>query len=126
MHFSFCSFPCLDYTTLTTSRSVFTLATGKLYRKYDESPRVCQQLQRSNASLYHLDDIEFGRRMAIEKELDQPDAPPQNVVFDESGHFLLYPSLFGVKGVLLFVYRCLFDCMCRLGCCDVLLIAFTA
>lgn len=77
--------------------SVFSFVTGKLHRKYDESLKVCQQLQRGNLPLYHLDDIDFGRRMAMEKELDAPDGPPQNVVFDESGNFIIYPTLFGIK-----------------------------
>jgi peptidylprolyl isomerase domain and WD repeat-containing protein 1 len=80
---------------------VFNFATGKLHRKYDETAKTCQQLQRSGVALYHLDDIDFGRRMALEKELDAPDAPAQSLVFDDSGNFVLYPTLFGIKGVSL-------------------------
>lgn len=27
--------------------------------------------------------------------------PPSNVVFDESGNFILYPTMLGIKGVVL-------------------------
>lgn len=63
-----------------------------------------------------LDEMEFGRRIALERELDQAVAAApgrtgqspvhasvglaaSNVVFDESGSFVLYPSLFGIKVV---------------------------
>ncbi len=47
-----------------------------------------------------LEDIDFGRRMAVERELAAAEtAPAPNAVFDESGHFLLYPCLLGVKVV---------------------------
>lgn len=36
--------------------------------------------------------------MAVERELGHSDtAPPPAAIFDESGHFLLVPSLLGVK-----------------------------
>ena len=42
--------------------------------------------------------MEFGRRAAIEKDIERSDAIYlTNLVFDESGMFLLYGSLFGVK-----------------------------
>lgn len=63
--------------------------------------------------LYKLDSIDFGKRMAVEKELDRRwkdcgdddsnDALCRslfpNAVFDESGTLLLYPSLLGIKVV---------------------------
>jgi len=53
--------------------------------------------------MYKLDAIDFGRRMAVERDLEKASAasdqiPPSNVVFDESGFFILYPTLLGVKG----------------------------
>ena len=37
-------------------------------------------------------------RMAVEKELDNTKALRLcNLTYDESGHFLIYPSMFGVK-----------------------------
>lgn len=57
---------------------------------------VCN-LQSKNP-LYHLDDIEFGRRFAMEKELDNTEGlPPQSVLFDDTGNFIIYPTIFGIK-----------------------------
>jgi len=118
---------------------------GKLWKKLDEETleRIAANqalsstpadeltpLQAHLASQYALDSIDFGRRMAIEREMEKniakqmamlqagPDAaasaalqptgaaaahhsnvpiPPSNLVWDESGCFLLYPSLLGVK-----------------------------
>jgi peptidylprolyl isomerase domain and WD repeat-containing protein 1 len=50
--------------------------------------------------MYKLDPIDFGRRVAMEKELlADPDAPFPNAIFDESGNFVLYPTLLGIKVV---------------------------
>jgi hypothetical protein len=59
---------------------------------------VAQDLQRSDVPLYHLDAIDFGRRMAVEKEIEKTENVPQpNAVFDESCNFLIYATLLGVK-----------------------------
>jgi len=50
---------------------VFRFLTGKIYRQYDDSASIYQDLQRDTLSPYHLDDIDFGRRMAIEREIQQ-------------------------------------------------------
>lgn len=53
-----------------------------------------------------MDSIDFGRRVAVEKELsNDANAPRPNVLFDSSGHFLLYPSLLGIKVVNLVTNR---------------------
>ncbi|KAL4085525.1 hypothetical protein PRIC1_015119 [Phytophthora ramorum] len=44
----------------------------------------------------HLDSIDFGRRAAVEREVANSDVV-SNCVFDESGHFILYPTLAGIK-----------------------------
>jgi peptidylprolyl isomerase domain and WD repeat-containing protein 1 len=45
-----------------------------------------------------LDSIDFGKRRAVERELEASGAlDAQKAVFDESGHFLLYPTLLGIK-----------------------------
>jgi cyclophilin family peptidyl-prolyl cis-trans isomerase len=45
-----------------------------------------------------LEDIEFGRRLGIERELDAPALRArQNVIFDETGNFILYGSMYGIK-----------------------------
>ncbi|GLJ43882.1 hypothetical protein SUGI_0914730 [Cryptomeria japonica] len=79
---------------------VFWFLSGKLRRTYDESLEVAQDLQRSDAPLYRLDAIDFGRRMAVEKEIEKTENVPQpNAVFDESCNFLLYATLLGIKVV---------------------------
>ncbi|OIW21997.1 hypothetical protein TanjilG_28420 [Lupinus angustifolius] len=77
---------------------VFWFRTGKLRRVYDESLEVAQDLQRSDAPLYRLEAIDFGRRMAVEKEIEKTeDAPLPNAVFDESSNFIIYATLLGIK-----------------------------
>ncbi|KAI4386111.1 hypothetical protein MLD38_004072 [Melastoma candidum] len=77
---------------------VFWFTTGKLRRVYDESLEVAQDLQRSGVPLYQLDAIDFGRRMAVEREIEKTENVLQpNAVFDESGNFLLYATLLGIK-----------------------------
>ncbi|CAI9105574.1 OLC1v1004522C1 [Oldenlandia corymbosa var. corymbosa] len=79
---------------------VFWFRTGKLRRVYDESLEVAQDLQRSDAALYRLEAIDFGRRMAVEKEFEKTETAPQpNAVFDESSNFLIYSTLLGIKVV---------------------------
>lgn len=59
---------------------------------------MAQDLQRSDAPLYRLDAIDFGRRMAVEKEIEKTESAPQpNAVFDESSNFLIYATLLGIK-----------------------------
>ncbi|CAL9072683.1 unnamed protein product [Musa textilis] len=77
---------------------VFWFKTGKLRRVYDESLEVAQDLQRSDAPLYRLEAIDFGRRMAVEKEIEKTENAPQpNAIFDESSNFLIYATLLGIK-----------------------------
>ncbi|KAL6276345.1 hypothetical protein ACE6H2_019946 [Prunus campanulata] len=79
---------------------VFWFSTGKLRRVYDESLEVAQDLQRSDVPLYQLEAIDFGRRMAVEKEIEKTESAPQpNAVFDESSNFLIYATLLGIKVV---------------------------
>lgn len=48
--------------------------------------------------MYQLEAIDFGRRMAVEKEIEKTETAPQpNAVFDESSNFLIYPTLLGIK-----------------------------
>ncbi|EFN51411.1 hypothetical protein CHLNCDRAFT_28079, partial [Chlorella variabilis] len=85
---------------------VFRFATGKLSRTYDESLQATNELQRSQSELYRLDPIDYGRRVAVEKELAaDPEAPKSNAVFDESGNFLLYATLLGIKVINLVTSR---------------------
>ena len=48
--------------------------------------------------MYRLEAIDFGRRMAVEREIEKTvDVPPPNAVFDESSNFLIYATLLGIK-----------------------------
>ena len=70
---------------------VFRFQTGKLRRTYDE-------LQRGESELYNLEPIDFGRRLAGEKDLiADTEAPQPNAIFDESGNFIIYATLLGIK-----------------------------
>lgn len=85
---------------------VFDFASGKLYRSYDESLETITAMQQAGTALQKLDEVEFGRRMAVERELDSPSLRSRiNVAFDESGHFIAYGSLLGVKVINTFTNR---------------------
>ncbi|KAK8049524.1 hypothetical protein PG994_011254 [Apiospora phragmitis] len=77
---------------------IFEFASAKLYRTYDESMQVIEEMQQAGAATQKLDDVEFGRRLAAEREIESPSLRNKvNVIFDESGHFILYGSILGVK-----------------------------
>jgi len=78
---------------------LFRFSSGKLHRKYDESLAVINKSQKEQESaIFKLDTMEFGRRMTLERELDSTEtAQPSNVVFDESGNFIMYSSMLGIK-----------------------------
>lgn len=77
---------------------VFDFASGKLYRSYDESIETITAMQQAGTALQKLEEVEFGRRLAVERDLDNAAIRPRiNVIFDESGHFIAYGSLLGVK-----------------------------
>ena len=55
-------------------------------------------MQQAGTALSKLEDVEFGRRLAVERELENPAIKNRiNVIFDETGHFILYGSLLGTK-----------------------------
>ncbi|KAH7077345.1 hypothetical protein FB567DRAFT_535071, partial [Paraphoma chrysanthemicola] len=77
---------------------IFEFATGKLYRTYDESIETITSMQQAGTAVQHLEDMEFGRRIGIERDLDQPTVRPRlNVIFDETSNFILYGSMYGIK-----------------------------
>ena len=86
---------------------VFSFLSGKLTRKYDESLAAVQEMQQAGTAVYKVEDMEFGRRLAVERELEVPGPDGRipgrwiNAVWDESGAFILYPSLLGIKGEFL-------------------------
>lgn len=78
---------------------VFDFASGKLYRTYDESIATITEMQQAGTlSSEPLEPVDFGRRIAVERELEHPAVQNKiNVTFDESGHFILYGSILGTK-----------------------------
>ncbi|RDW77120.1 hypothetical protein BP6252_05173 [Coleophoma cylindrospora] len=77
---------------------IFDFPTGKLYRTYDESLQIIEEMQQAGTGLQKLEDVEFGRRLATEREIDGPALRNKaNVIFDETGHFIIYGSMFGTK-----------------------------
>ncbi|KAI1636581.1 hypothetical protein F4809DRAFT_378407 [Biscogniauxia mediterranea] len=86
------------YSTPDRKIRVFEFASAKLYRTYDESLQVIAEMQQAGTAMQKLDDVDFGRRLAAEREIEStPLRNKVNVIFDESGHFILYGSMFGVK-----------------------------
>ncbi|OSX59926.1 hypothetical protein POSPLADRAFT_1149201 [Postia placenta MAD-698-R-SB12] len=84
---------------------IFSFLSGKMTRKYDESLEAIQEMQQAGTAIYKVEDMEFGRRLAAERELELPGpdgiVPGRwiNAIWDESGAFVLYPTLLGVKVV---------------------------
>ncbi|KAI7855787.1 peptidyl-prolyl cis-trans isomerase cyp15 [Circinella umbellata] len=79
---------------------VFKFLTGKMIRKYDESLHVISEMQQAGTAIHKLDDMEFGRRLAVDRELEKsPAASFVNAVFDESNNFIVYATLLGIKMV---------------------------
>ncbi|CDS12023.1 hypothetical protein LRAMOSA04218 [Lichtheimia ramosa] len=79
---------------------VFKFLSGKLFRKYDESIQIISEMQQAGTAIHKLDDMEFGRRLAVDRELEKsPQANFVNAVFDESGNFIIYATLLGIKVV---------------------------
>ncbi|KAH9922857.1 uncharacterized protein BXZ73DRAFT_91570 [Epithele typhae] len=84
---------------------VFSFLSGKMTRKYDESLVAIQEMQQAGTAVYKVEDMEFGRRLAAERELELPGPDDRipgmwiNAVWDESGSFIIYPTLLGIKVV---------------------------
>ncbi|KAI6246533.1 Peptidyl-prolyl cis-trans isomerase cyp15 [Erysiphe necator] len=85
---------------------LFNFLTGKLYRTYDESLQTIEEMQQAGTALQKLEDVEFGRRLAIERELGDPSLQSKaNVIFDETGNFILYGSILGIKVINTYTNR---------------------
>uniref|UniRef100_A0A3Q3QHY1 peptidylprolyl isomerase n=1 Tax=Monopterus albus TaxID=43700 RepID=A0A3Q3QHY1_MONAL len=92
--------------TIASDRKVriFRFLTGKLMRVFDESLTMFTELQQMRQQ---LPDMEFGRRMAVERELEKADGIRlTNIIFDETGHFVLYGTMLGIKVINVETNRC--------------------
>ncbi|XP_044020804.1 peptidylprolyl isomerase domain and WD repeat-containing protein 1 isoform X1 [Aphidius gifuensis] len=83
---------------------VFNFLTGKLYRVFDESLKRFSELQQT---IQQLPNMEFGRRMAVEKELDKTGTNLGNIIFDESGYMIMYSTMLGIKLVNIYTNKCI-------------------
>lgn len=78
---------------------VFKFKTARLVRMYDESLDKIEELHKEQPLMNNMD---FARRIALEKELDRNNITRrENVIFDASGRYILYPTMLGVKVVQL-------------------------
>jgi peptidylprolyl isomerase domain and WD repeat-containing protein 1 len=71
-----------------------------MIRKYDESLTAIQEMQQAGTAIHKVEDMEFGRRLAAERELekDEKSLRTMSISWDESGNFIIYPTLLGLKG----------------------------
>lgn len=66
-------------------------------------------MQQAGTAVYKVDDMEFGRRLALDRELELPGPDNKvpgrwiNAIWDESGAFVIYPTLLGIKGEYRFI-----------------------
>jgi peptidylprolyl isomerase domain and WD repeat-containing protein 1 len=85
---------------------IFDFATGKLYRTYDESLQTIEEMQQAGTALQTLEPVEFGRRLATERSIDADGVRDKvNVIFDETGHFIIYGSILGTKVINTYTNR---------------------
>ncbi|TGZ83397.1 hypothetical protein EX30DRAFT_304067, partial [Ascodesmis nigricans] len=76
---------------------IFDFPSAKLHRTYDESLSTLSTIHTLSTSSSKLSDLEFNRRMAVETAFDLSSLSHSNLLFDESGHFLIYGSFTGIK-----------------------------
>ncbi|CAH1243726.1 PPWD1 [Branchiostoma lanceolatum] len=94
------------FATIARDRKVrvFKFLTGKLIRVFDESLQVFTEMQQMRQQLPNM---EFGRRMAVERDIEKSAAQNlANIVFDESGNFILYSTMLGIKVINLHTNKC--------------------
>ena len=85
---------------------VFSFLSGRLYRSYDESIQTLNEMQQAGTALHKLEEVEYGRRLAAERDVETGDKGSKiNVIFDESSNFVMYGSLYGIKMVNLVTNR---------------------
>ncbi|ELU17611.1 hypothetical protein CAPTEDRAFT_160326 [Capitella teleta] len=83
---------------------LFKFLTGKITKVLDDSLHHFSKLQESTSELPNM---EFGRRIAMERELERsPAFAHSSITFDSSGHFILYATMMGVKVINLTTNRC--------------------
>lgn len=72
---------------------LFQFLTGKIIRIFDESLQKITTLQQTEQQLPNM---EFGRRMAIERDLEKSELfNAERIIFDDSGYYIIYPTMLG-------------------------------
>ena len=108
------------FATTSSDRIIrlFRFSSGRVVKQYDDSLTSIQAAQASGNPVYHLDTIDFGRRLAVEREMEKAARqqsiaatmtaqqlgavgllPVSGAVFDDSDTYLMWASLIGVKVV---------------------------
>ncbi|XP_025109974.1 LOW QUALITY PROTEIN: peptidylprolyl isomerase domain and WD repeat-containing protein 1-like [Pomacea canaliculata] len=93
--------------TMATDRKVriFRFGTAKLWKVLDESLQRFTELQQMKQQVPNM---EFGRRLAVDRDLEKSESFHfSNLVFDESGNFLLYSTMLGIKVINLHTNSCM-------------------
>jgi peptidylprolyl isomerase domain and WD repeat-containing protein 1 len=88
------------FVTMSSDRfiRVFDFDSGKMVKKLDDRITVYSDAQQSGSLPVKLDDLEFGRRLAIERDLQRsPYFNDLKAIFDQSSQFIIFPSLIGIK-----------------------------
>lgn len=84
---------------------VFKLRKGKIWRQFDETLKSISEQQKKEELINEMD---FGRKMANEKELPKHDKLRlSEAIFDQSGKFFLYSTLWGVRVISLRTGACI-------------------
>ncbi|KAF6202301.1 hypothetical protein GE061_004699 [Apolygus lucorum] len=94
------------FATVSPDRKVrlFSFLTGKLHLVLDETLQQLSTLQQKQPQVSNM---EFGRRMAVERELEKAGALMHcNILFDESRNFLIYTTMLGIKVVNIVTKQC--------------------
>lgn len=76
---------------------VFDFASAKRTKQYDESLTTLTTIQQAANAKNKLPDLEFGKRMALESSLTANELYKANIIFDETGNFLIYGSISGIR-----------------------------
>ncbi|KAK0395069.1 hypothetical protein QR680_001096 [Steinernema hermaphroditum] len=77
---------------------VFKVKNGKILKVIDET--LSQYIEQGKQQKsYGLQNMEWNRRLALEKDLekDPENIVPSMVTYDESGNFLIYPTVIGIR-----------------------------
>lgn len=102
-----CSLDGRKFATMSTDRKVrvFQFLTGKLTRVYDETLARFAEAQHTPHSIPNM---EFSRRMNIEKDIEKTESLVySNIQFDQSGHFILYSTMIGIKVINIETNKCI-------------------